>query len=149
MIVFVFGCTLFGGNYLRNIGHAEQNQSAERLRLYLQNPTYSYVREQAALSLSRLPKDAQSILLLRTCLSDPKERDYVRAACAQPLGEWKIGASDKEMIKAIREVDSESAYWIAYALMKLQTPLAIAALTDLQESADFFISASAREWLGE
>ena len=149
MIILVFGCALLGGNYLRNIKHAEKNKSAERLRLYLQNPTYSYVREQAALSLARIPKDKQSITLLKSCLSNPKERDFVRAACAQPLGEWKIRSSDVDMIAALRQVDSESAYWIAYSLKKLQTPQGIAALTELKESSDFFISASAREWLGE
>ena len=149
MILFFFGCSLLGGNYLRSIKHAEQNKSAERLRLYLQNPTHSYVREQAALSLARIPKDKQSIVHLRSCLKNTHERDYVRAACAQPLGEWKVRAADLEMISALREVDLESAYWIAYALRKLQTPQAIAALTELKESPDFFISASSREWLGE
>ena len=149
MILFVFGCALLGGNHLRNIKHAEENKSAERLRLYLQNPTHSYVREQAALSFARIPKDKQSVVLLRACLKNQAERDYVRAACAQPLGEWKIRAADEDMIAALREVDTESAYWIAYALKKLQTPQGIAALTELKESSDFFISASAREWLGE
>ena len=149
MIFFLLGCTGFGGKYLRNISHAEQTKSAERLRIYLQHPKYSYVREQAALSLAELPKDQPSIPILRNCLNNSLEKDYVRAACAQPLGAWKVGASDTEMIAALEEVDLESAYWIASALKELQTPLSIAALSELREVEDFFLSASAREWLGE
>jgi HEAT repeat protein len=151
-LLLLGGCTALFGPNLRTIGHAEETGSVERLLLYLQHPKHAYVRERAARALRALPSDEKSlpaVPLLRACLRDDSEKDYVRAECALTLGEWQVEAAAVDIIYAMGQSSDESRYWMAYSLNGINAPEARAELARLREDSDFFISTAARQWMGE
>ena len=152
ILLLLGGCTALIGPNLRTISHAEETGSVDRLVLYLQHPKYAYVRERAARSLRSLPADDKSlpaIPVLRSCLRDDSERDYVRAECALTLGAWQVEAAAVDIIYAMGQSSDESRYWMAYSLNGVNAPEARAELARLREDPDFFISTAARQWMGE
>ena len=146
--MWLLGCALTP----YHLENAIQNQNTIRLIDTLQNGKHSYLRERAARGLRKIsPKktiqDAEHALV--QCLSSSYEQGFVRAECALTLGSWENPNAADLIIDAMKEVDVESRYWMAYALKSLPQPAARAQLNALRNDSDLFLASSVKEWLGE
>ncbi|MBL8618007.1 MAG: HEAT repeat domain-containing protein [Deltaproteobacteria bacterium] len=138
-----------------NSAEAGGLRRAERLRttgdvaglISLLDSDAAYLRELAARHLGALPGGSAALLPLRACVSDEAERPFVRAACAEALGNHHDQAAVPLIVAALPALDPESRYFAAAALAAIGGPEAQAALVPLADDADLLLSAAARRWL--
>ena len=119
MILLFFGCMLAPYQLERAI----HNQNTARLVDTLQHAKHSYLRERAAKGLRKIsPKknilEAESVLI--GCLSDKYEQDFVRTECALTLGAWENPRAAELIVAAMKDVDTESRYWMAFSLRSFE-----------------------------
>ena len=134
------------------IERAIQNHDVVFLIDNLQNGNPSYVREYSARGLGSVaPKERipKAIVPLQKCLSNTLEYSFVRKACALTLAKWSDQKSIPLIITAMDQVDSESRYWMAYALYQMNAPQAQSQLQSLRNDVDPLLSLSIRQWLEE
>ena len=107
----------------------------------------AYLREVSARHLGGLPGGVAADPRLRACVADEAERPFVRAACAEALGQHGDQSAVPLIAAALPALDPESRYFAAAALAQLGGPAARAALAPLADDADLLLSAAARRWL--
>jgi HEAT repeat protein len=107
---------------------------------------HSYVRALAAQALASQPPSEAATRKLLLCVPDPRERDWVRSACASTLASWQVADAVPIIASTLGDVGAEARYWMADALHRLGGTEARAALAGLASDPDLFVSTAAREW---
>ena len=110
---------------------AVQKYDERALIDHLQNGKYGYIRERAADGLYRVSPTAtipQAQNVLRDCVKQKNEFDYVREACAHTLAQWNDAQVAELIVQALPDVDDETRYWMVYSLRSLDNPYAKAQL---------------------
>ncbi|MAA79754.1 MAG: hypothetical protein CL916_10885 [Deltaproteobacteria bacterium] len=131
---------------------AVQKYDERSLIDHLQNGKYGYIRERAALGLHRVSPNVtipQAQKVLRDCVTQKNEFDYVRGECAYTLAKWNDPKVAELIVQALPDVDDETRYWMANSLRSLDNTYAQAQLYALRNDSDPILAAAVRQWLGE
>ena len=148
MILFLLAC-IFSPYRLEQ---AVQNFDRHVLIDSLHNGKFGYEREQAAIGLRRISPTAsiqQAIHSLHSCISNTKEFDYVRKECVQTLAAWKDAKLPELVVDAIKDVDEETRYWMAFSLRLRTDSQSRALLESLKNDSDPVLAYSVRQLLEE
>jgi len=144
----LLGCTAIIGPNVRTVKRASDDLNVVRLLDHLENAENAYVRQRAANALGRLTayqERKSTVLPLRACLNSATEKEFVRTACALALSKWRVAGLDQDIITVFSQVGSESKYWLALALLTMDTPLARSHLKTMETDSDFLMSTMLRQ----
>lgn len=145
LTVSLFWGSIAAAGPYRTVREAELAHDHRRLAQLLDHRR-SYVRERAAHGLRGVSPTDPTRERLRTCVADPQERDWVRAACGGTLARWADAAAVPLIIEALDQVGPESRYWLAEALSHFQNADARATLEGLRGDEDLLLATAARGW---